>query len=93
MVFIPLSRSSQKHRASGFDKQWLHQFTWLRHTEEGMYCYVCQKHCAPTQQAMAASLVRQPSTNYRLDTLKRHEVTANHKAAEEKEKCIKDGST
>lgn len=44
-------------------------------------------------QACAAGFVRPPSTNYRMDTLKRHDMTAIHKAAEEKEKCIREGST
>lgn len=91
MTFYHL-RFSKKHRASGFDSQWLNNFTWLRHSKEGMTCYLCQKHCAPTMQ-LATGFVRQPSTNYRLDTLKRHEITAIHKAAEEKEKSIKEGNT
>jgi len=32
-------------------------------------------------------------TNYRLDTLKRHKITAIHKAPEEKYKCIREGKS
>ncbi|XP_038055857.1 uncharacterized protein LOC119727856 [Patiria miniata] len=80
-----------KHRVSGFDPKWMETFQWLLRTSAGMVCTVCRKHLVGA--ARAHPFVNEPSINYRLDAVSRHEKSSSHISCIEKEQTLRTGKT
>ena len=78
------SLGAGKHRKSGFDPKWIHEFKWLEKVEIdgrlGLLCKLCKKH-AKVPRNERGSWCTQPCFTMRKDKLVRHVQSRMHHSA------------
>ncbi|XP_078000900.1 zinc finger protein 862-like [Glandiceps talaboti] len=75
------SKSTERHRTSGWYPQWAEKYKWLYYEEgEGMFCKVCMKY---QRSKPCGAWVKSGSTSYREDKIRQHENSTHHRVAVE----------